>query len=118
VGLRLRDEAGTTSFAGYTFRRTGTSGAGFVEGTITGTNQFDISLTQYARQRKIVRLSNVTTAEWTRLYSGRGSESDGTSIVNLIDAVGEHRVDAAYTGLTLVCNAGLMNGRIRVIGYP
>lgn len=114
--MRLRGGGSDNTAASYGQRRVWTTGSGYNEAA-TIVSQFDTSASSFTSSYKTLRVLNPATAAFTRVISVQGGETDGASLGNVISYFGEHRVSAAYDGMSLVMSAGTISGRLRVIGF-
>lgn len=118
IQMRMRNAGADDAAANYHWRRAGTAGDGYAEGTVGPVNSFDFSVTGYVQQKGHIRLQGADLADITRIYSGEFFDTNGVSFSQTHTFVGEHRVTSPRDGCSLFVGSGTISGRILVIGHP
>lgn len=119
VEALLLRAAGADVLTNYAWRRTTSSPVAGLATTAGGSqaswNSFAVEA--YEQVAKSCRLIGPARAAFTKLYAGKGIETNGTSqLASIIDYVGHHELANVYDGLTLSVPSGTMTGWIRVRG--
>lgn len=118
INMRMRNAGADDAAANYHWRRAGTAGGGYVEGTVSPANLFAFSVTDYTQQKGRIRIQGADLADATRIYDGAIFDTSGGSFAQTHSFVGEHRLITPFDGCSFFVGAGTVGGKIRVTGFP